>query len=194
MEVRREIGEMDVQEYLERPYGRLVVRDVEGGGFTAEILEFPNCIAEGGTAAEALSNLEEVAVDWIDAELEQGHSIPEPMESAGYSGKLVLRMPKGLHKRATLCAELDATSLNQFIVACLAECVGERSRVPTVVYPVSHFEIIGTVKVQVAGTNAANFTGTLQGSSGAIERVTAANSGPAILPITQWYKPERRHA
>jgi predicted RNase H-like HicB family nuclease len=118
---------MEPMEILKKPYARMVVQDTDGT-FTAEIVEFPGCIAVGDTAAEALSKVDEVAVDWIAATLAQGQDIPEPMETAGFSGKLVLRMPKGLHKRATLCAERDGISLNQFIVTCIAEQVGARAR------------------------------------------------------------------
>src|SRR6266702_3042219 len=118
---------MDPDEILKRPYARMVLPDSDGT-FSAEIVEFPGCIAVGGTAAEALDNLEEVAADWIAATLAQGQDIPEPMDAAGFSGKLVVRMPKGLHKRATLCAERDGVSLNHFIVTCIAEQVGARAR------------------------------------------------------------------
>lgn len=114
-------------EYLKQPYGRLVLPDPDGN-FAAEILEFPGCIAVGETASEALANLEEVAVDWINAALEQGQNIPEPMENAEFSGRLVLRMAKSLHKKATLYAEREGVSLNQFIVNCIAEQVGMRAR------------------------------------------------------------------
>jgi predicted RNase H-like HicB family nuclease len=122
---RRQI--MNASEILKKPYARLVQPDGEGA-FTAEIVEFPGCVADGKTAAEALANVEELAVDWIDAVLEQGQDIPEPMDAANFSGKLVLRMPKGLHKRATLAANREGVSLNQFIVTCLAEAVGERAK------------------------------------------------------------------
>jgi predicted RNase H-like HicB family nuclease len=117
---------MQPSEYLKRPYARLVMPDTDGT-FTAEILEFPGCFAVGETAAEALANIEEVAVDWLAATLAQGQNIPEPIENAGYSGKLVLRMPKGLHKKAAQCAEREGVSLNQFIVACVAEQIGARA-------------------------------------------------------------------
>jgi hypothetical protein len=35
-----------------------------------------------------------------------------------------LRLPRSLHRQATQLAELDGVSLNQFIVAALAEKVG----------------------------------------------------------------------
>lgn len=118
---------IDIPALLAKPYGRLVTPDVDGS-YTAEIIEFPGCFAAGDTAAEALEALEEVAVDWIAAAIEQGQEIPAPLDTAGYSGKLVLRMSKSLHQRAAMFAERDGVSLNQFIVTALAETVGSRSR------------------------------------------------------------------
>jgi len=118
---------MDAHEILKQPYARLVTPD-EDGSFFAEIVEFPGCFATGATAPEALQNVESVAVDWIKIALAQGQNIPEPMESGEYSGKLVLRMTNGLHRRAALWAHREGVSLNQFIVTCLAEAVGERAK------------------------------------------------------------------
>ena len=123
---------MEPHDFLKKPYARVVVPESDGS-FTAEIIEFPGCVACGETAAEALTNVEEVALDWIAATLEQGQDIPEPLDHANYSGKLVVRMPKGLHKRAALAAEREGVSLNQFIVTCIAEQIGTRAR-PVVVY------------------------------------------------------------
>jgi hypothetical protein len=91
-------------------------------------MEFPGCVTFGDGAPNALARLEEVASEWIAAAIEQGQNIPEPMDSADYSGKLVLRMSKGLHRRAAVCAEREGVSLNQFITTCLAEAVGERAK------------------------------------------------------------------
>lgn len=124
---------MELHALREKPYARIVVPESDGS-FTAEIVEFPGCVASGNTAAEALSNVEEVAQDWISAALEQGQEIPEPLEQSRYSGKLVVRMPKGLHKRSALAAEREGVSLNQYIVACIAEQIGTRSR-PRPSYP-----------------------------------------------------------
>jgi predicted RNase H-like HicB family nuclease len=145
---------MEPTEVLKRPYSRILVPDPDGR-FTAEILEFPNCVAFGDTAAEALSNLEEVAAEWISAATEQGQNIPEPLDSADFSGKLVLRMTASLHRKAAICAEREGVSLNQFIVTCLAECVGERSK-PSVsgFYPQVHATATFNIQVEagVGGT------------------------------------------
>jgi antitoxin HicB len=113
-------------EYLKKPYGRTVVPESDGT-FRAEIIEFPGCIATGETASEALANLEGVAASWLEATLARGQRIPEPIENAGFSGKLVVRLPKTLHKKAAHMAAREGISLNQFIVSSVAEQIGARS-------------------------------------------------------------------
>ncbi len=71
---------MNPKEILKRPYSRALVPDPDGR-FTAQILEFENCVAYGNTQEEALRNLEEVATDWILASIEQGQTIPEPSDN-----------------------------------------------------------------------------------------------------------------
>jgi antitoxin HicB len=123
---------MEPTEILRKPYVRHVVPQPDGL-FKAEILEFPGCFAIGETAASAMVELEDVAVDWLAAAIAQGQNIPEPTESSAYSGKLVLRMSKTLHRKATQFALRDGVSLNQFIVNCIAEHVGLLAR-PSMIY------------------------------------------------------------
>jgi antitoxin HicB len=118
------MSEVDTaSELLTKPYGRLVIPD-DDGSFRAEMLEFPGAIATGETAAEALSNLEEVAEGWLETAIANGQPIPEPMDNVDFSGRLVLRLPKSLHQRAAYAAERDGASLNQFIVGAVAIQVG----------------------------------------------------------------------
>lgn len=113
--------------YLARPYARVVIPE-DDGSFRAEIVEFPGCMATGDTPAEAVESLEGAALDWLIAVIESDQSVPEPLEvNNEYSGKLVLRFPKSLHKKATWVADREGVSLNQFIVSSLAEAVGERN-------------------------------------------------------------------
>jgi len=118
---------MTPNELLKRPYARVLTPEPDGR-VTAEIMEFPGCVAYGDNPVEALTSLEEVAIDWLSAAIEQGQSIPEPMETTEYSGRTVLRMTKGLHQRAAMWAQREGVSLNQFINTALAEAVGERTR------------------------------------------------------------------
>jgi len=116
-----------VRDYLNQPYARILTPDEEYGGYTAEILEFPGCITEGDTANEALENLEAAAEGWIEAALNARQRIPEPLDSQGYGGRVALRLPRSLHRRAVQLAEREGTSLNQFLVAAIAESVGTSS-------------------------------------------------------------------
>lgn len=110
-----------IAEYLARPYSKVLMRD-EAGGYVAQLLEFPGCIAEGESPDEAIQGLDEAMEDWIEEVLNAGKPVPEPIEALGYSGRLVLRLPKWVHKQAARRAQADAVSLNQWIV----EAVGER--------------------------------------------------------------------
>jgi predicted RNase H-like HicB family nuclease len=112
-----------VCDLLKRPYARLLT-PAEDGTYTAEILEFSGCYAEGDTAEEAIANLESAAASWIEAALEQGQEIPSPIAAHGYSGKIHLRLAKSIHKQAARFAERDETSLNQFFATAIAARVG----------------------------------------------------------------------
>ncbi len=114
------------EEYLKSPYARILIPQ-EDGTFFAEILEFPGCFAQGTTPEEAFQNLEQVAKSWIESALDQGQAIPQPSTNEGFSGKLILRLPRSIHRRATRMAERDRTSLNQFLVAAIAERLGAES-------------------------------------------------------------------
>jgi len=111
------------QEILRDPYARVLV-PAEDGTYTAEVLEFPGCYAEGDTPTEAIRNLEDAAVSWIEAALEQGQQIPPPVANYGYSGKINLRLPKSIHKQAAFFAQRDDISLNQFFISAIAARVG----------------------------------------------------------------------
>lgn len=114
-----------VNDYMTAPYTRVLIPDVESGTFTAEILELAGCRSQGSSPDEAYTNLDAAAGDWLAAAIESGQHIPEPLTTPrGYSGNVALRLPKSLHRRAAQYAHRDGVSLNQFIVAALAESVG----------------------------------------------------------------------
>ena len=147
-------------DYLSRPYTRTIVPQ-EDGTFHAEIIELPGCIATGSSAAEAYSELEEVAESWLSAALSANQAIPPALEANDFSGKIVLRMPRSLHRKASLTAERDGVSLNQFMVTCIAECVGaslHKGRMPGVL-TFNNFNIVNALTVSsAAGFHAATVT------------------------------------
>lgn len=112
-----------IREYVARPYSRILVPDSSGRYF-AEILEFPGCFSEGDTPGQAMDNLNEAMAAWIGAALDSGQAIPAPIATAGYSGRVLLRLPKSLHREAARHAEMDGVSLNQFLVTAIAARVG----------------------------------------------------------------------
>jgi antitoxin HicB len=118
---------INIDEVLKRPYARVITPDPEGG-YTAGVAEFPGCVTQGETVEEAYANLEDAARGWLEAVIEANQSVPEPLAAAeDFSGKVVLRLPKSLHQKASRYAEREDVSLNTFLVTAIAHYVGERS-------------------------------------------------------------------
>jgi predicted RNase H-like HicB family nuclease len=113
-----------IDEYLRRPYKRILIPDHETGTYTGEIAEFPGCVTQGKTPTETLRRLEAAAHSWIEAVLDMGQDVPDPMAGQAYSGKLMLRLSRSLHRRAAEMAHAEGVSLNQFIVITLAKRMG----------------------------------------------------------------------
>lgn len=113
-------------EILSKEYARRLVPD-ETGGYVASIHEFPGCIAEGDTAEDAIRNLDEAAASWVKVALSNGYEIREPVSFHGYSGKIALRIPRGLHKQAAELAELEGSSVNQLLVTAIANYLGSHN-------------------------------------------------------------------
>lgn len=112
--------EKRAKEIWKAPYTCIVVRE-GADGFSAKVLEFPGCFAEGDTAAEAHANLEDAAIAWIQDQLDKGEAIPSPQPEPEYSGRFLLRFQRSLHARAARQAAIDNVSLNQFIATAVAE-------------------------------------------------------------------------
>lgn len=113
-----------------RRYPKHVFWSDEDEGFIALAPDLPGASAFGETEAEAVAELDQAIDAWVEAARAAGNAVPTPSRPAAASlpsGKVLVRMPKGLHQRAALCAEREDVSLNQFIVVCIAEAVGERS-------------------------------------------------------------------
>jgi predicted RNase H-like HicB family nuclease len=111
------------KDYLQEPYARIVI-PTEPKGFHAEILEFPGCFAQGKSVQEAYGNLERAAESWIESCIAHGQEIPEPSGNLTFSGKISLRLPRGIHHQAAKMAERERTSLNTYIVSAIAARVG----------------------------------------------------------------------
>jgi predicted RNase H-like HicB family nuclease len=87
-------------------------------GFIAIAPDLPGCSAFGSTQYEALTELQTAVEAWIEATLAAGNPVPEPSRPSsdhGFSGKLLLRMPRALHARLAQGAKSENVSLNQYI-------------------------------------------------------------------------------
>jgi antitoxin HicB len=105
---------------VRRPY-RKVVLPLPEGGFLVQVPDLPGCQADGDTEAEALVEIQEAMLAWIESALLHGDSVPEPTPISEYSGKMLVRMPKSLHRRLIERAEAESVSANQLAVAILAK-------------------------------------------------------------------------
>lgn len=59
----------------------ILIYTAEEGGFVAEIISFPGCIAQGETYQECISELETVSKLWIEEYLFKHKKLPNTMKS-----------------------------------------------------------------------------------------------------------------
>ncbi len=111
--------EQRVQELLKRPYRKVIQGDTEEG-FLAQVPELPGCFTAGETEQEALEMLGEAMAGWLESALAHGDPIPEPVTDKSCSGRLLVRMPKTLHRRLAEQAVDEGVSVDQLIVTILA--------------------------------------------------------------------------
>lgn len=88
----------EIERILSLPYSRILTPD-PSGGFTAEILEFPGCVAEGETVDVAYMALNESAKEWIVAAEASGFKIPDPRSSAPPTMKCWIVMAEAPRRR-----------------------------------------------------------------------------------------------
>ena len=64
--------------YMGLPYARMIWPDIDEGGFVGEILELEGCLTQGETLEEVWKNLDDAMRGWIEAQLDQGRTVPTP--------------------------------------------------------------------------------------------------------------------
>lgn len=92
----------------------------EDGVYISRCLEFPSVSTHGETPEIALKELRSVVALILEEMRTSGERIPEPLGSRPYSGKLVLRIPKAVHRNIAIQAAEEGVSLNQYLVSKLA--------------------------------------------------------------------------
>lgn len=113
----------DIEYYLSLKYV-IELREIpisDGGGFYACIPQFGRyfCFGDGLTESEALSNLDITKKEIFEDYIAKGIKIPDPkddfLNENEFSGKLLLRVPKALHRELVEAANHNNCSLNQFL-------------------------------------------------------------------------------
>ncbi len=112
----------DVDHYMKLPYPVEVVR--AGNSYFARVEDLPECTAKADNLEDLWSSVEEAKRKWIADAQRQGKEIPRPRESEEYSGRILIRIPKTLHRDLVRGASKEGVSLNQFILTALARAVG----------------------------------------------------------------------
>lgn len=59
---------------------KVAIRKDEDGVFVAEVPSLPGCISQGNSKAEALTNIREAIIGYIDSLKAHGDPIPPPIE------------------------------------------------------------------------------------------------------------------
>lgn len=113
--------EKDINYYMNLPFTTVLKRYPDRGYF-AEVKELPGCMTEADSKEEALAMIDDAMRGWIEIAIQDGKSIPEPVEE-NYSGRILLRTPKSLHKILLDKAKNEGVSLNQYLVYILSKSV-----------------------------------------------------------------------
>src|SRR4051812_32594784 len=108
-----------LDEYLALTYPLRIDPDPDGG-YIARYPDLPGCSTHAPTLAALGVAADEARALWIRGEYEDGHDIPLPSYPEEYSGKLVVRLPRSLHRKLAEEAERQGVSLNQHMVSVLA--------------------------------------------------------------------------
>jgi predicted RNase H-like HicB family nuclease len=98
-----------------------IVEDYGESYFSLEVPDLPGCGAYGPTIEEAFERLEEAKELWIEASLNRGLDISEPVSEEDYSGKFLLRIPSRLHMKLADYAKKNKVSLNQYVKSVLEQ-------------------------------------------------------------------------
>lgn len=105
--------------YLGLPY-QMIFHPVPEGGYVVEFPELPGCLTQGDTLEDAHAMAQDAKKTWLSDAISHGEAIPEPTDGH-YSGRILLRAPKSLHKELIERAKREGVSLNQFMIYQLSK-------------------------------------------------------------------------
>lgn len=112
------------------PFTTRPLSDDEGGGILIEFPDLPGCASDGETLEEALENKDDAVNSWIMCAKENGDAIPEPfdyLKNISYSGKILQRVPKSIHRKLSERAKTEGVSINSLILSYISQGLGYQS-------------------------------------------------------------------
>jgi len=93
----------------------------EDKGFIAIISDLPGCSAYGETEDEAIRQVKIAQELWLKTAKKEKRKIPTPSVKDTFSGRILARTPKSLHKALIERAKDEGVSLNQLVVYLLTK-------------------------------------------------------------------------
>jgi antitoxin HicB len=106
---------------MARPYVMEVVWDDDY--YAATFPELPGLVAAADTLGELEQKVHDAKWSYFETALREGSPIAEPGGEPA-SGRILLRLPKSLHRLVSRAASRDGVSVNTFLVAAIAKEVG----------------------------------------------------------------------
>jgi antitoxin HicB len=95
----------------------------EDRGYIAEAPDLPGCSAFGETEEKAIREVRIAQELWIKAAKAENRKIPKPSPAHSYSGRILARTPKSLHRALIERAQEEGVSLNQLVVYLLSQSI-----------------------------------------------------------------------
>lgn len=120
MSISKAIVRSEIRQFTAEQYCYSVVWSEDDMAFIGRGIEFPSLAAHGDTQEKALLEIRNVIESVIKDLTAEGEEVPVPLSRRNFSGKLNVRMPKGLHRQLAVESEREGVSLNNWINTKLA--------------------------------------------------------------------------
>jgi antitoxin HicB len=109
--------------YLSLPYRMEIYQD--DGTWAAEFPELPGLVAGHETWDGLQAAIDDAKRTYFEAALEHDLPIAEPNGTAeSFSGRVLVRLPKTIHRDLARAAEFEGVSLNTWILTTVAKGLG----------------------------------------------------------------------
>ncbi len=120
--------EKDLKYYLSLRYKTEInpISEDDGGGFEATIPQLGRWAfsGHGNTPSEALKNLDNIKKEYFEDYLKREIEVPEPEPDEEFGGRILLRVPKYLHRELSGLAKQNGISTNQLVNHLLERAIG----------------------------------------------------------------------